>query len=547
MTLLSIQLSKLVIAGVARAQKEGVLPSFELPELIHLTRPNRREWGDYSSALPLQLAKKIDHSPIVVANHIQDYLPKSPIIEHSTVSEPGFLNVTLSSDWLCSQVARVISEGTSFMNLDLYSNQSAQVEFVSANPTGPLTVGHGRGGVLGDTLSNLLSAVGYKVTREFYYNNAGQQMKKLGESLRIRYLQSLGISVQLSEDHYQGEYLISLAAQIVKSHSDSLSEESWETFKDIAEADIAAKQHSTLNRLNIVMDVLYNEQSLYEDGSLDKVVAKLRQKKLAYDKDGAVWFAVKELGGLDDRVIVKSTGEPTYRLPDIAYHCNKMERKFDLVIDVLGADHKDSFPDVILGVKAMGYEADRIKMLMHQFVNIKGQRMSKRSGKFISLDDLIDEVGADVVRFFMLMRASESHLEFDIDLARDQSDKNPVYYVQYAHARICSILEKASIAGYSLKDTKVDGLVHPSERLLMRNLLELSDTIDRAVSEMAPHYLTTYVRDLASSFHTFYGDCRVLDDDDVSLTIARLNLIRAVRVGLSHALGLLGVSAPESM
>ena len=547
MTLLSIQLSKLVIAGVARAQKEGVLPSFELPELIHLTRPNRREWGDYSSALPLQLAKQIDHSPIVVANHIQDYLPKSPIIEHSTVSEPGFLNVTLSSDWLCSQVARVISEGTSFMNLDLYSNQSAQVEFVSANPTGPLTVGHGRGGVLGDTLSNLLSAVGYKVTREFYYNNAGQQMKKLGESLRIRYLQSLGISVQLSEDHYQGEYLISLAAQIVESHSDSLSEESWETFKDIAEADIAAKQHSTLNRLNIVMDVLYNEQSLYEDGSLDKVVAKLRQKKLAYDKDGAVWFAVKELGGSDDRVIVKSTGEPTYRLPDIAYHCNKMERKFDLVIDVLGADHKDSFPDVILGVKAMGYEADRIKMLMHQFVNIKGQRMSKRSGKFISLDDLIDEVGADVVRFFMLMRASESHLEFDIDLARDQSDKNPVYYVQYAHARICSILEKASIAGYSLKDTKVDSLVHPSERLLMRNLLELSDTIDRSVREMAPHYLTTYVRDLASSFHTFYGDCRVLDDDDVSLTLARLNLIRAVRVGLSHALGLLGVSAPESM
>tara|TARA_B100001123_G_scaffold450633_1_gene622599 strand:- start:6663 stop:8306 length:1644 start_codon:yes stop_codon:yes gene_type:complete len=547
MTLLSIQLSKLVLAGVARAQKEGALPSFELPELIHLTRPNRREWGDYSSALPLQLAKQIDHSPIVVANHIQDYLPKSPIIEHSTVSEPGFLNVTLSSDWLCSQVARVISEGTSFMNLDLYSNQSAQVEFVSANPTGPLTVGHGRGGVLGDTLSNLLSAVGYKVTREFYYNNAGQQMKKLGESLRIRYLQSLGISVQLSEDHYQGEYLISLAAQIVESHSDSLSEESWETFKDIAETDIAAKQHSTLNRLNIVMDVLYNEQSLYEDGSLDKVVAKLRQKKLAYDKDGAVWFAVKELGGSDDRVIVKSTGEPTYRLPDIAYHCNKMERKFDLVIDVLGADHKDSFPDVILGVKAMGYEADRIKMLMHQFVNIKGQRMSKRSGKFISLDDLIDEVGADVVRFFMLMRASESHLEFDIDLARDQSDKNPVYYVQYAHARICSILEKASIAGYSLKDTKVDSLVHPSERLLMRNLLELSDTIDRAVSEMAPHYLTTYVRDLASSFHTFYGDCRVLDDDDVSLTLARLNLIRAVRIGLSHALGLLGVSAPESM
>ncbi|HCU79580.1 MAG: arginine--tRNA ligase [Chloroflexi bacterium] len=547
MPLLSKQLSELVLAGVSGAQADGVIPSFELPEGIHLTRPKRREWGDYSTALPLQLAKLIELSPVAIANHIQDYLPKRGMIAHSTVSEPGFLNVTLSSDWLCSQVARVISEGSSFADIDLYSNQNAQVEFVSANPTGPLTVGHGRGGVLGDTLSNLLGAVGYRVTREFYYNNAGQQMRKLGESLKVRYMQSLGMTVQLLEDHYQGEYLTSLGADLVEHYSDSLLDEGWETFKDLAEEDISAKQHRTLRRLNIVMDVLYNEHSLYEDGSIDKVVNKLRHDKLAYDKDGAVWLAVKELGGSDDRVIVKSTGEPTYRLPDIAYHCNKMERNFDLVIDVLGADHKDAFPDVILGVKAMGYKADRIKMLMHQFVNIKGERMSKRSGNFISLDDLIDEVGADVVRFFMLMRASESHLEFDVDLARDQSDKNPVYYVQYAHARICSILEKASLAGYSFMDAQLGGLVHPSERMLMRNLLELSDTIDRAVREMAPHYLVTYVRDLASSFHAFYGDCRVLDDDDIPLTFARLNLIRAVRIGLARALDLLGVSAPETM
>ena len=318
MPLLSTQLSNLILSGLSLAQKDGVLPSFESPEHIHLTRPKRREWGDYSSALPLQLAKSIGYSPIDIAKHIQDHLPKSPILADSTVSEPGFLNVTLSSNWLCSQVTRVISEGSSFADLDLYSNQSAQVEFVSANPTGPLTVGHGRGGVIGDTLSNLLGAVGYQVTREFYYNNAGQQMRKLGESLKIRYLQSLGITAQLLEDHYQGEYLVSLGAELVEHHSDDLSEESWEIFKDLAEDDIAAKQHSTLNRLNIVMDMLFNEQSLYEDGSIDKVVDKLRQKKLAYDKDGAVWFAVKGLGGLDDRVIVKSTGEPTYRLPDIA-------------------------------------------------------------------------------------------------------------------------------------------------------------------------------------------------------------------------------------
>ena len=353
--------------------------------------------------------------------------------------------------------------------------------------------------------------------------------------------------MHLSEEHYQGEYLVSLGAQLIEEHSDGLIEEDWDTFKDIAEESIAAKQHLTLDRLNIVMDVLFNEQSLYEDGSLDRVVDKLRQKKLAYDKDGAVWFAITALGGSDDRVIVKSSGEPTYRLPDIAYHCNKMERKFDLVVDVLGADHKDSFPDVLLGVKAMGYEVDKIKLLMHQFVNIKGERMSKRSGNFVSLDELVDEVGADVVRFFMLMRASESHLEFDIDLAREQSDKNPVYYVQYAHARICSILEKAALAGFSLEDVRVDVLIHPSERMLMRNLLELSDTIDRAVRELAPHYLTTYARDLASSFHTFYSDCKVLDTDNLTLTLARINLVRAVRIGLARTLDLLGVSAPESM
>ncbi len=547
MPLLAKQISDLILSGACLAQEAGKLPSYQLPAYIHLTRPKRREWGDYSSALPLQLSKHMSCSPIDIADQIQNHLPQSAMLGDSTVSVPGFLNITLSGEWLCSQAERVINEGPSFADLEHHLNNKAQVEFVSANPTGPLTVGHGRGGVIGDTLSNLLSAAGYQVTREFYYNNVGQQMRRLGESLKIRYLQSLGGSMHLSEEHYQGEYLVSLGAQLIEEHSDGLIEEDWDTFKDIAEESIAAKQHLTLDRLNIVMDVLFNEQSLYEDGSLDRVVDKLRQKKLAYDKDGAVWFAITALGGSDDRVIVKSSGEPTYRLPDIAYHCNKMERKFDLVVDVLGADHKDSFPDVLLGVKAMGYEVDKIKLLMHQFVNIKGERMSKRSGNFVSLDELVDEVGADVVRFFMLMRASESHLEFDIDLAREQSDKNPVYYVQYAHARICSILEKAALAGFSLEDVKVDVLIHPSERMLMRNLLELSDTIDRAVRELAPHYLTTYARDLASSFHTFYSDCKVLDADNLTLTLARINLVRAVRIGLARTLDLLGVSAPESM
>jgi arginyl-tRNA synthetase len=393
----------------------------------------------------------------------------------------------------------------------------------------------------------LLSAVGYQVTREFYYNDAGQQMRRLGESLRLRYLQALGRSVALSEDHYQGEYLEELGRGLLAEHGDSLADTDWEKFKDLAEEAIAAQQRDTMKRLYIRMDVFFNEHSLYGDGSVEKVVEVLRDKSYAYELDGAFWFAATALGGPEDRVIVKSSGEPTYRLPDIAYHCNKLQRGFDLVVDVLGADHKDSFPDVLRGVQAMGHDVSGVKLLMHQFVTIKGQRMSKRSGRFTTLDELIDEVGADVVCFFMLMRAAESHLEFDLDLAREQSEKNPVYYVQYAHARICSILAKAQAEGFS--DTSGDVLLlrHPSEHMLIRRLLELADTIDRAVRELAPHHLTTYARELASSSHAFYRDCRVVDVENRALTLARLKLVRAVRIGLARTLELLSISAPEVM
>ena len=547
MSILTKQISEEIINSIILAQSDGLLPDFDLPDHIHLSNPKQIEWGDYSSAFPLQMSKQLSLSPISIAESIQKKLISNTMFENVTVSKPGFLNVTLSVDWLCASVEAVLEKGSSFADLQEFEGKEAQVEFVSANPTGPLTVGHGRGGVIGDTLSNLLSSVGYKVTREYYYNNAGRQMKILGESLRIRYLQSLGRDLSLSEHHYQGDYLVDLSTQLVDNYGDSLVESHWKEFTKIAEENIASQQHNTLSNLNIVMDILYNEQSLYEDGSVDNVIEILKSKGLAYEKDGALWFALTILGGSEDRVIVKSSGDPTYRLPDISYHCNKLERGFDLVVDVLGADHKDSFPDVLLGVQAMGYDSTKIKLLMHQFVNIKGQRMSKRSGNYITLDNLIEEVGADVVRFFMLMRTSESHLDFDVDLAREQSEKNPVYYVQYAHARICSILDRAESIVANDSDKVIINLTHESERVLMRKLLELSDTIDRSVRELSPHYLTNYARDLASSFHAFYGACKVLDVENIQLSKSRINLVKAVQIGLLRALELLGVTAPESM
>ena len=429
MPVLSTKLEELILESAQAAQRAGVLPDCDLPEHAHLSRPKRPEWGDYSCALPLQLAKLMQHPPLEIAAQLEKHLPQSVLLGETSVSPPGFVNISLAGEWLAAQVDEVLESGSAYADLQYAAEKKAQVEFVSANPTGPLTVGHGRGGVVGDTVSNLLSAVGYQVTREFYYNDAGQQMRRLGESLRLRYLQALGQSVELGEDHYQGEYLVELGRGLSAEHGNGFVDADWETFKDLAEDAIAAQQRETLKRLRIEMDVFFNEHSLYGEGSVEKVVEVLRDKGFAYEREGALWFAAKALGGSEDRVIVKSSGEPTYRLPDIAYHDNKLQRGFDLVVDVLGADHKDAFPDVLRGLQAMGQDVSGIKMLMHQFVTIKGQRMSKRSGLFITLDELIDEVGADLVRFFMLMRGAESHLDFDLDLARDQSKKNPVYYV----------------------------------------------------------------------------------------------------------------------
>lgn len=536
-----------MLAGVRAAQAAGALPDFELPVRAPINRPKQPDWGDFSSALAMQFAKAARRKPLDIANAIVAHLPVAEFVGDAAVSPPGFVNFTLAGGWLARQVDTILQVGGAYADLDLGGGRKAQVEFVSANPTGPLTVGHGRGGVIGDTMANLLAAGGYEVTREYYYNNAGQQMRNLGESLRLRYLEALGEPIELPDGYYKGEYLAETGLRLAAEHGDALRSADWEVFKDLAETAISSQQKETLAQLNVHMDVYFNEHSLYENNAIDDVQAALRANGYLYEHEGAVWFAATKLGADKDRVVVKSSGEPTYLLPDIAYHQNKLDRGFALVIDVLGADHKDQFPDVQRGVQALGYDPRGLHILMNQFVTIKGERMSKREGRFTTLDDLIAEVGADVVRFFMLMRAAESHLEFDLDLAREQSEKNPVYYVQYAHARICSILAKAEAEGVDAAGGDTGLLAHPSERALIRELLDLSEVIALCVRDHAPHHLTTYARDLASTFHAFYRDCRVVDPAAPALSQARLKLARAARTGLARTLELIGVSAPESM
>ena len=547
MPLIQTRLSDLILDGARAAQRADALPAFDLPDKAPITRNKDARWGDFSSSLAMQVTRSAARKPLEVAQIIQQHLPQVDLVSDTSVSPPGFINMTLSAGWLAEQVDTILSAGPHFADLDLGQNQKAQVEFVSANPTGPLSVGRGRGGVIGDTMANLLSAVGYSVTREYYFNNAGNQMRDLGTSLQLRYLQALGQEVEFLDRLYQGEYLVDLGQQIATERGATLANEDWETFKDIAEAAMFESIKKTLARINIYMDIFFNENSLYEDGSVWEVLDLLRQKGYIYEKDGAQWFETTKLSGLEDRVLVKSTREPTYRLPDIAYHRNKLERGYQLIIDVLGADHKDSFPDVIRGVEALGYNASGIKLLMNQFVTVKGERMSTRAGRFTLLDELIDDVGADVVRFFMLMRAADTHLEFDLELAREQSEKNPVYYVQYAHARISSILRKAAEKGFSGEGGDVSLLVHPGEQNLIRQLLHLSEVIFQSFQELAPHHLTTYARDLASTFHAFYRDCLVLDPEQPELSRARLKLVTATRTGLARTLELLGVAAPETM
>ncbi|HTP14173.1 MAG TPA: arginine--tRNA ligase [Bacteroidota bacterium] len=525
-------------------------------------RPKLEAHGDLTTNVAMTLAKALGKNPRALARDIIDRLEIDPaFVSRVEIAGPGFINVKFTDAFFTSQLKEILDRAGSFGSSQSGNKKKTQVEFVSANPTGPLSVGHGRQAAIGDTIANLLEWTGHDVTREYYYNNAGRQMRVLAESTYARYCQLFDQSYPFPEDGYQGDYIREIADKIRTAQGDGLrntgKEDALKACKEIAEQSLFEDIRHVLASMGVVHDVFFNEDSLYNSGKLNEVVEAFRSKGLAYDKDGAVWFKTSELGLDQDRVIIKSTGEPTYRLPDIAYHKEKFDRGFELIVDIFGADHIATFPDVLAGVKALGYDPEKVKVVIHQFVTLmkNGEqvKMSKRLANFVTLKELIEEVGVDAVRFFFLMRSVASHLEFDLDLAKEQSEKNPVYYVQYAHARISSILRFAKEQGaFDVQDAKGFGaipyglLTGPSEVALVKLLLEFPEVVESACSGFEPQRLTTYLHNVATAFHKFYHDYRVVIPEK-DLSAARCALCLATRTILANGFKILGISAPDKM
>lgn len=535
--------------------------NYEGAAKLTFEKPRVDAHGDLTTNIAMILAKTLGKNPRALAQEIVSNLHvESDLVSAVEIAGPGFINFRFTTHFFSRQVQTIIGRGNSFGRSEIGAGKKTQVEFVSANPTGPLSVGHGRQAAIGDTLANLLQWTGHNVTREYYYNNAGRQMRMLAESTYARYRQLFDPAHPFPEEGYQGDYIREIAAHLKDAKGESLCQIEHETAvgeaKSFAEAALFESIKHVLGRMGVVFDVFFNEDSLYREGHINDVVAEFRRHGLAYDNDGAVWLKATALGLDQDRVIIKSSGEPTYRLPDIAYHREKFRRGFELIVDVFGADHIATIPDVLAGVKALGYDPEKVKVVIHQFVTLMrdGQqvKMSKRSANFVTLDELIDEVGSDAVRFFFLMRGVSTHLEFDMNLALEQSDKNPVYYVQYAHARIASILrfaESESLAtSSSLSEGGVDfaKLVQPEEIALVKLLLEFPDTVESACSAFEPMRITTYLHDVATSFHKFYHEHRVVIPER-ELSLARLALCQAAKTVLGNGCKILGIAAPERM
>jgi arginyl-tRNA synthetase len=545
-------IQQLIEAALQAAQADGSLPPFELPEIV-VEQPQRPEHGDFATPVALALAKPLRRPPNAIAQAIVAHLPASEMLAAVELAGPGYVNLRLRPGWLAAQVDCVLTQGHRYADVDQGQGRRAQVEFISANPTGPLTVGHGRNAVLGDTLANVLAAAGWHVTREYYFNDSGLQMKNLAESVRLRARQEIGEALEFPDTYYQGEYIREIADGLLAQHGPAVLERDWTFFRDAAVEAIFANIRATQTRLGMHFDVYSNEANFYSSGAIWQVLERLRERGYIYDAEDAVWLRATAFGADKDRVLVRSTGEPTYRLPDIAYHIDKLERGFDLIVDVLGADHIAAVPDIMSAVHALGYDADRLRPLVYQFVTLMRHgevvKMSTRKANYVTLDELIDEVGADAVRFFLLMRSADTPIEFDLDLAKRQENENPLYYVQYAYARTAGILERTAPERGIAFDPSADVqlLAHPSELALIKQILRLAEVVQSCAARLELHPLTFYARDLASAFNTFYDDCPVLVAGDATLVGARLKLVKAAQIALARALGLMGMQAPEQM
>ncbi len=520
-------------------------------ELVFDT-PKMEAHGDLSTNAAMILSKRLKENPREIAVEIISNLSiDESVISKTEIAGPGFINFYFTPSYVAGIVKEINERGDNFGKSEKYSGKKANVEFVSANPTGPLTVGHGRNAVVGDTVANMLEWIGYNVEREYYFNNAGRQMRVLGDSVRIRYLNLLGKKLDFPEDYYQGEYIINIAEKLKEEFGESLKDEPAEgKFKEAAESEIFSDIKKSLENIGIHHKIFFNEKSLYDDGKISELLKKFKEKDLSYEKDGAVWLKLSELGSGEDKVIVKASGEPTYRLPDIAYHITKFKRGYDLMVDLFGSDHTATYPDVMAGLRALDYDDSKIKVLIHQFVTVlkDGEvvKMSTRKANYITLDELTEEVGSDVVRYFFNMRSISSHMNFDIDLAKKQNDENPVFYLQYAHARICSIIRTVESENLNPATDNLALLTEEEEQVLLKKLHKFEDEILYSAENFETQRICTYLEDLAAAFHKFYTFRRILGSEK-NIAEARLALAVATKTVLKNGLSILGVSAPEKM
>jgi len=543
------RLEALLTEACSRAQTQGLLPPMSLPEVI-VEHPQHPEHGDYASSLPLKLVGAVRTNPLSLARGLTGLLGPLPEMARIEVAPPGFINFTLSPSWLAGQVETIMAEGENYGNIDLGKGKRVQVEFVSANPTGPLHVGHGRGAVLGSTLARVLQAAGFSVEKEFYVNDAGTQIEAFQRSLHARYLQALGQPAEMPAEGYMGQYVVDLAQDVAREFGGKFLDRPGELGRLGTERMLKGIR-ADLDLLGAEFDVWFSEGRLFQDGQFDRAMAMLEKGGYVEEREGARWFTSTALGESKDNVLIRSSGAPTYFASDTAYHLNKfLERGFEQVINIWGADHQGHVSRMKAAVSALGISPERLRIIISQLVTLKrgGEvvRVSKRSGDIITLRELLDEVGADACRFVFLSRSADSQMDFDLELVKKESDENPVYYVQYAHARIASILRKARERGHTPEGGDVSLLKEEPEMALIRKMLLLPEMVETVALKLEPHHLPHYAQDLATTFHLFYKKCRVLSRDK-ALSSSRLKLALAAKTVLARTLKLMGMTAPEKM
>ena len=543
--------------ALTQAKENGDLNFPEMPEII-IEEPKDEKLGDFATTLAMQLARSEKKSPKVIAETICGFLNKgADSIESAEVAGPGFINIKMSGDFFLSRLNEAILQGREFGQSDIGQKKKVLLEFVSANPTGPLHVGHGRGAAVGHALSCLLKKAGFDVSTEYYINDVGNQMNNLGRSTWIRYQQLLKKKVEFPEDGYKGDYIKDMAQEVIdtdgSSHLDKQDDDALTFFRKFSKDTILEGIRNDLKEFRVEFDRWFSEASLDDDDSISRAIDWLRDKGFVYEKDGATWVKTSQFKDDADRVIIKQGGERTYFCSDIAYHKNKVDRGYDLILNLWGADHHGYFPRMRSVLQAMGYDQEMFKVLLVQFVSLKrgGQKvsMSTRSGEFETLADVVAEVGVDATRFFFLMRSSDSHLDFDLDLAKKESPENPVYYIQYAHARICSVFRTAkqqSVPAPDLASTDLSLLKEEEEFTLIKKILAYPACIEKSALSLEIHRIAFYLQELVSIFHSYYKQHRIVTEDR-ELTLARLLLLECLRNVIASGLGILGVSAPEKM